>query len=504
MYNMKKRPNYSSDHRSLLTKDQIPITGYQRLKMTDNFAISVQNIGKMYPLYARPSDRLRQSLWYGLPGFLRRQPKYFSREFWALRDVSFDLRPGETIGVIGQNGSGKSTLLQILAGTLLPTSGEVRLNGRSAALLELGSGFNPEFTGRENVYLNGAILGFSREQMDDRFDDIAAFADIGEFMDQPVKVYSSGMYVRLAFSVQTCIEPDILIIDEVLSVGDIFFQQKCFARLDELLEQKTAVILVSHDMGVIEKYSTNTLLLDQGQCHFFGQPNEAVQRYFVLEQQRRQRVQLANKKVSPLPDHSSSTGLIPDWPQDDAFSSPETAGLIGGETAVCRRVALCRKNGRPSRVFEMGETAYFYYEIELLEDIDVPVGGITLTNTMNVNVHGKNTAQHQLSAPPKVKSGSFIRFRQTIQLSLGQGLYSYSIGFSSIAAGDYALFAKRPYTHYHKQANVLFVLQQAGSFQVVLRSKGPDLPFHGTADLSGEAAITIIQEPDHWLAQTNL
>jgi lipopolysaccharide transport system ATP-binding protein len=461
--------------------------------MTNNLTVSVQNIGKMYPLYTRPSDRLRQSLWYGLPGFLRQRPRSFFREFWALRDVSFDLPGGQTIGVIGQNGSGKSTLLQILAGTLMPTTGEVRLNGRAAALLELGSGFNPEFTGRENVYLNGAILGFSREQMDDRFDQIAAFAGIGDFMDQPVKLYSSGMYVRLAFAVQTCIEPDILIIDEVLSVGDIFFQQKCFARLDELLARQTAVILVSHDMGVIEKYSTKTLLLDGGRCHFFGQPNEAVQRYYVLEQQKRHPARLTSDQSTALSTgYDSATALIPDWPDDEVFSQPDLSGLIGGEAAVCCRVALCGKDGRPSRLFEMGETAYFFYEFELLKDIEVPVGGITITNTLNVNVHGKNTAQHQLQAPQKVKQGSRIRFRQTIQLSLAQGLYTYSIGFSTISPEDYDRFAQRPYAHYHQQANVLLIQQQAGSFQVILRSKGPDLPFHGAADLHGEAAMTVI------------
>jgi lipopolysaccharide transport system ATP-binding protein len=461
----------------------------------DMISLSVRNIGKMYPLYARPGDRLRQSLWYALPEFLRGQPKTFFREFWALRDISFELKGGESIGIIGQNGSGKSTLLQILAGTLMPTTGEVHLNGRSAALLELGSGFNPEFTGRENVYLNGAILGFSREEMDERFDDIAAFADIGEFLDQPVKLYSSGMYVRLAFSVQTCIEPDILIIDEVLSVGDIFFQQKCFARLDELLARNTAVVLVSHDMGVIEKYSSKTLLLDRGRSHFLGHPNEAVQRYFVLEQQTRHPVrQTAGESAGPMSSHDSATGLIPDWPDDEVFFTPDTSGLIGGESAVLCRLALCKENGRPSRVFELGDTAYFYYEVELLEDIETPVGGITLTNTMNINVHGKNTAQHLLSAPQQVKKGSLIRFRQTMRLSLGQGLYTYSIGFSSISAEDYNQFTERPYAYYHEKANVRFVYQQAGSFQIILRSKGSDLPFHGTADLPGEAAITIVSD----------
>jgi lipopolysaccharide transport system ATP-binding protein len=452
-------------------------------------AISVRKIGKMYPLYANPGDRLRQSLWYALPGFLRRRPKTFFREFWALQDISFELNGGETIGIIGQNGSGKSTLLQILSGTLLPTTGEVHLNGRTAALLELGSGFNPEFTGRENVYLNGAILGFSRQDMDQRFDQIAAFADIGDFLDQPVKVYSSGMYVRLAFAVQTCIEPDILIIDEVLSVGDIFFQQKCFARLDELLAQDTAVIIVSHDMALIEKYSTRTLLLDHGQAHFLGHPNEAVQRFYVLDYQKRhpahstQSTQLRNYPITQSP--------ITNWPQDESFSSPETAGLIGGQSAVLHRVALCKEDGRPSHLFQTGETAHFFYEIELLEDIQTPVSGITLTNSLNINVHGKNTAQHLLTAPETVKKGSRIRFHQTFQLHLAQGQYTYSIGFSSISPDDYGRFPELPYAYYHEKANVLFIYQNAGSFQITLRSQPPDLPFHGTADLPGTASLTI-------------
>src|SRR5829696_2572400 len=187
-------------------------------------AISVRGAGKMHRIYDRPQDRLKQMLWRG-----RRQ---YGREFWALRDVSFELRRGEMMGIIGRNGSGKSTLLQIIAGTLTPSEGEVTVNGRVAALLELGSGFNPEFTGRENVFLNGSILGISREEIQQRFDDIAAFADIGGFIEQPVKTYSSGMLVRLAFAVQASIEPDVLIVDEALAGGDVFFRQKCYRRLE--------------------------------------------------------------------------------------------------------------------------------------------------------------------------------------------------------------------------------------------------------------------------------
>jgi ABC-type glutathione transport system ATPase component len=289
--------------------------------------------------------------------------------------------------------------------------------------------------------------------------------------------------------VQTCIEPDILIIDEVLSVGDIFFQQKCFARLDELLAQDTAVIIVSHDMALIEKYSTRTLLLDHGQAHFLGHPNEAVQRFYVLDYQKRHPAH--STQSTQLPNYPITQSPITNWPQDESFSSPETAGLIGGQSAVLHRVALCKEDGRPSHLFQTGETAHFFYEIELLEDIQTPVSGITLTNSLNINVHGKNTAQHLLTAPETVKKGSRIRFHQTFQLHLAQGQYTYSIGFSSISPADYGRFPELPYAYYHEKANVLFIYQNAGSFQITLRSQPPDLPFHGTADLPGTASLTI-------------
>ena len=189
-------------------------------------AIRIQNLSKCYHIYDKPRDRLMQ--------MLARGRKQYFREFWALKEVSLDVKKGETVGIIGRNGSGKSTLLQMICGTLNPTSGSIQANGRIAALLELGSGFNPEFTGRENVYMNGSILGLSKEEIDSRFDDIAAFADIGEFIEQPVKTYSSGMMVRLAFSVAINVEPEILVVDEALSVGDEIFQRKCFSRIEAI------------------------------------------------------------------------------------------------------------------------------------------------------------------------------------------------------------------------------------------------------------------------------
>lgn len=464
--------------------------------MPSDPVITVHNLGKMYPLYSRPRDRLNQSLWYALPGFLRRKPRTFFQEFWALREISFEVRAGEVLGVIGQNGSGKSTLLQMLAGTLENTEGELQIHGTRAALLELGSGFAPEFTGRENVYLAGSILGLPRTEIDRRFNEIAAFADIGAFIDQPVKLYSSGMYVRLAFAIQTAIQPDLLIIDEVLSVGDIFFQQKCFDRLDWLLARGTAIILVSHDMGIVQKYSTRTLLLHKGQPVFYGQPNEAVQRFYLVDTARPADGQPTSETPKALEFGrvgSPPRAQTPAWPNPTSYLPLKNASILGTGGARCTGIALCNSAGVPNHVFEMGETAHFFYEFETLTEIDVPVGGVTLTNILNVDVHGKNSAQASLEAPEKIPVGGRVRLWQRIDLALAPGQYTFSVGFSTIGAEEYAAIDNRPYAHFQKKAVVLALVQHAGTFQIVPRRTGAEIPFHGSADLPGEFAMEILE-----------
>lgn len=242
--------------------------------MSSDVAISIAGVSKCFEMYDKPRDRLKQ--------FFAPSGRKFYREFWALNDVSFEVARGETIGILGRNGSGKSTLLQIIAGTLTPTVGEVQVNGLLAALLELGSGFNPEFTGRENVYLNGAVLGFTREQMEERFAGIEAFADIGEHMDQPVRTYSSGMYVRLAFAVQACVEPQILIVDEALSVGDEKFQRKCFEYIEGLRARGCAILIVTHATATVEKFCQRAVLLHKGKVHGIGDAKTIIDQYHAL------------------------------------------------------------------------------------------------------------------------------------------------------------------------------------------------------------------------------
>ncbi len=252
-------------------EDNRQVTGNEENMSKNNIAISVQNLTKVYPLYDNPKDRLKEAL----------HPfrKSYHHDFYALKDVSFEIKKGETVGIIGKNGAGKSTLLKIITGVLTPTSGDVQVNGKIASLLELGAGFNPEMTGMENIYLNGTIMGFTKEEMDEKVDAILSFADIGEFIDQPVKMYSSGMFARLAFSVAINVEPDILIVDEALSVGDMAFQNKCFNRMSEFVQNKKTLIFVSHSLSAVRLLCTKVIWMDHGNLIAVGKTDAITMKY---------------------------------------------------------------------------------------------------------------------------------------------------------------------------------------------------------------------------------
>lgn len=313
---------------------------------SENIAIRVQGLSKCYEIYATPRDRLKQfvvpALCRSLPSLRRffathnRSLFYsslpvFYKEFWALKDVSFEIKKGETIGIIGRNGSGKSTLLQMICGTLTPTSGCVETNGRLAALLELGSGFNPEFTGRENVYMNGLVLGLSDEEIAARFEDITAFADIGEFIDRPVNTYSSGMFVRLAFAIQANVDPEILIVDEALAVGDIFFVHRCMSRFHELKERGTTILLVSHDATAIKTLCDRAIWLENGQMKKIGSAGMVVDAYLADDYEFPTAVSVCGDKKIGISAQSCCQPLTPTCRQGNGMLVVEGGALVNSD-----------------------------------------------------------------------------------------------------------------------------------------------------------------------------
>jgi homopolymeric O-antigen transport system ATP-binding protein len=458
--------------------------------------ISVHNVSKAYRLYDRPQDRLKEQLF-------ARFGKRYRKDFWALRDVSLNVRQGEALGIIGRNGSGKSTLVQIIAGTLTPTAGEVEVHGRVTALLELGSGFNRQYTGRENVYLNGAILGFRRKEMDELFDEIVAFSEIGDFIDQPVKTYSSGMTVRLAFAVQACVKPDILIVDEALSVGDIFFQQKCHERMEKLLAGSTAVVLVSHNMGVIRKYCSQALLLESGRPLFTGDAAEAVKRYSMLQKSRGaqgilpQSLSLGGQEetIADLFVGTDQNDEIPFWPTEEVFAGFSAKTSIGEGWAHCTAVALCDANGNPCRVFQHGQKAYFYYEFEALRDLLVPCGSVALMDKKNTTVHGKASYQYQNRSFPRVPKGTRVRFRQSVALNLKPGQYTFDVALDMMDPGDYANLEFLSAHELRTRVVKLVQIHQAGAFHIIPAvEKGIVKNHFGICDLPGDCKISLYED----------
>ncbi|NTF33467.1 ABC transporter ATP-binding protein [Rhizobium skierniewicense] len=453
--------------------------------------IDVRGVGKRYDIYNNPRDRLKQLVMPKLTNLLGRSgpaPTYH-REFWALHDISFQVRPGETLGIIGRNGGGKSTLLQILAGTLAPTAGDLTVKGRVAALLELGSGFNPDFTGRENVLLNARILGLSSEQIDASYDEIVAFADIGDFIDQPVKTYSSGMFVRLAFAVQAHINASIVIIDEALAVGDVFFRQKCYARLEEIRSSGAAVLLVSHAMTDIEQFCDRAILLDHGRMNFIGDATEAAKRYYQLHQDQTPTVIKPSGETSLTPQEFSvrQASTLDHWPGDDDFTDASNQVQVGNGSARCIRYAVCDTQGNRCASFAQGEQAVFYSEFLTLEPISVPLAGVVLQNERGINVHGKGSLEHYSEAPEHIPAGVMIQCRQTIELNLELGEYTFELGLATIDGDTYRTMSGMNHERIFSRIVRVCHLPKAGVLAVGWRAvhHGAALTHHGIADLPG-------------------
>ena len=357
-----------------------------------DIAIKVQNLTKIYPLYNSPKDRMKEAL----------SPfrKKYHHDFYALKDVSFEIKKGETVGIIGKNGAGKSTLLKILTGVLTQTSGEVQVNGRVSSLLELGTGFNPELTGLENIYFYGTINGISREEMETRKDEIIDFADIGEFIHQPVKTYSSGMFARLAFAVAINVEPDILIVDEALSVGDLFFVQKCMRFLNDYKKRGT-LIFVSHDMGAILQLTSRGVLLNNGQIEMINTPKLISEKYLesLYEVQEKSSYTAKNNIVHKAKDsYINKLEIIPKPKQTIHFHKfRESASSFGQKKAIITDVYFTDANQNRLDFISEPNIITLHIEGKALEDIQSPIIGFIVKNRLGQILFGENTTYFEYS-----------------------------------------------------------------------------------------------------------
>jgi len=380
--------------------------------LPDHLALRAHNLGKCYHLYPRPHHRLYQA-------FFRWKRDFFT-PFWALRNITFELARGEQIAILGRNGSGKSTLLQLIAGTLAPTEGHAVIRGRVAALLELGSGFNPEFTGRDNVLLNAAILGLDEQQARARFDDIARFAGIGEFLDRPVKTYSSGMAVRLAFAVAAHVDADVLIVDEALAVGDAQFQARCFRRMDELRERGCTVLLATHDLTTAEQRCDRALLLDAGELIDLGPPRRVVRTYYTRLQ--------ALAEVAPeadAPDSPAFSDSREHWQRPDDLP---TATRVGDARARVLAFRVLDEQDQPASAFEARSTMTVEMTVRFDADLLRPAVGAALRDRRNTLVVGAHTAHSEGDRLEAVNAGDVRTFRFEFPAACVPGEYLLMLG----------------------------------------------------------------------------
>lgn len=362
------------------------------------FAIEVDHLSKYFDVYRRPSDRFKEVLLF--------ERKKFHQRFWALRDISFSIQGGSTVGIIGQNGSGKSTLLKILAGLMLPSSGDVRVNGKRSSIIELGMGFHPEFSGRSNVYLNSALLGISKEEIDAKFDQIVEFSGIGDFIDRPVKTYSSGMYLRLAFSIVISVNPEILLIDEVLAVGDALFSQKCIKKLREFQERGATILFVSHDMSAIRNLSNEALLLDQGLLIERGDPEEILSDYTALIQKR-------------YAEEAKQITFVERVEKEKKGRKQR----YGNFDAMIADIRLLNPAGEEIGAVVSGEEYIIMVKAIFFEDVNDAVVGILIRDRLGNDIFGTNTGFYDQHTGP-IKKGEMVSVKFSLKMNIGPGDYS--------------------------------------------------------------------------------
>lgn len=406
---------------------------------SNNKALTVNNVTKIYKLYEKPIDRLKEAM--------SLTHKNYHRDFFALNGISFDVEKGQTVGIIGTNGSGKSTILKIITGVLTPTTGDVQVDGVISALLELGAGFNMDYTGIENIYMNGTMMGFSRKEMDEKLQDILDFADIGDFVYQPVKTYSSGMFVRLAFALAINVEPEILIVDEALSVGDVFFQAKCYRRMEEIRKNGTTILMVTHDMGAIIKYCDRVVVLNKGNFIAEGEPGKMVDLYKKI---------LANQ-MDDLNEELESVDnrLYNDFSGDQALADKSRAAVggmmkdkltinpnrteYGDKRAEIIDFGLLDERGNITNLLLKGERFTIKERIHFHGEIETPIFTYTIKDKRGADLTGTNT-MFESSDVKSVKKGDEYVVEFTQKMTLQGGEYLLSMSCTGFENGEHVVY----------------------------------------------------------------
>ena len=402
--------------------------------MSSEFAIKVENLSKSYQIYQQPRDRLKQFILPRSRRMVGLPPMQYFRDFWALKDVSFEVKKGETVGIIGRNGSGKSTLLQLICGTLNPSSGSIQTSGRIAALLELGSGFNPEFTGRENVYMNGALLGFSDKEVEQRFDRILDFSGIGDFIDQPVKTYSSGMTVRLAFAVQAQSDPDVLIIDEALAVGDAKFQTKCFAHIKALKQRGTSILLVSHATEQIATHCDRAVFLNDGRVVTSGKPRDVINTYldYMFGPERvSDSIGLGMDDPAVLGESDETLSVTEDLFHSHQTYNPHEYRWGDGAARILDFSVMSEEKNHPVTVY-LGDQVRLRLSIAFFQEVVRPILGFTVKTKEGVTLYNTNSelqSCREIGAAGAV--GDVIGASVSFKILFAPGEYFISVGVAS-------------------------------------------------------------------------
>lgn len=392
----------------------------------NDIAIKVENVSKVYKLYDKPIDRLKESL---------NPSKVYHKDHYALNNISFEIKKGETVGIVGTNGSGKSTLLKMITGVLTPTSGSIQVNGKISALLELGAGFNPEYTGIENIYLNGTMMGYTREQMDERIQPIIDFADIGEFINQPVKTYSSGMFARLAFAVAINVEPDILIVDEALSVGDVFFQAKCYRKFNDFKDSGRTILFVSHDMGSIIKYCDRTILINKGEFIDFGNSSDMVDIYKKILVNQYTKVK--NDKDIDTNEYYDNKDKISLWFSRLQLNPNKIE--YGNKKIEIIDYAIIDNKGIITNDIEKFTEFTIKMKVKINQKVSDPIYAFTIKDLKGTEIVGTNTILEDIDTTRYVDRNEVtIQFRQNMNLQ--GGTYLLSLGCTGYDKGEFTVY----------------------------------------------------------------